>query len=123
MTIPTNGSGGPAVPEGGHLLENGARFEPARRAPTTTSGKNAVPIVRSRVEIIAIIEARKEAKRQRDTHFDALYTIGEQIQSCGISITEAAFRGNEQLAGYHVKEARLMILSAIEAVKGLGKIK
>lgn len=110
-----NGSGDAAAPERGQSLEKGARFEPARRAPT--------PIVRSRVEILAIIEARNAAKRQREGHFEALYMLGEQIQSCGVSITEAAFRGNDQLVGYHVKEARLMILSAIEAVKGLGRVK
>lgn len=120
--MPIDGSGGPAVPEGGHLLEKDARFEPARRA-SATSGKNAVPIVRSRAEIIAQMEARKEANRQREGHFEALYMLGEQIQSCGVSITEAAFRGNEQIAGYHVKEARLMILAAIDAVKGLGRVK
>lgn len=53
---------------------------------------------------------------------DALQELGEIIRSCGVSITEAAYRGNDAAAMHHVQEARLTIMAAISCVKALREL-
>jgi hypothetical protein len=53
---------------------------------------------------------------------DALREHGELLESLGISLREAAFRGDDVTAKAHVMQSRAVILQAIEAVKGLSRV-
>jgi hypothetical protein len=95
-----NGSGGLAIPGGGHPLETGGCLEPARHPPN----------------LAAVREALQWGYR------DALREHGELLESLGISLREAAFRGDDVTAKAHVAQARLVVLAAIDAAKDLERV-
>jgi hypothetical protein len=97
-----NGSGGHDAPEGGHPLENGARVELAMRASASD------PVAAIRV--------------QQWAHRDALREFGEMMQSLGVSISEASYRGSDVIVRHHVYEARLTVMAAIQSVKALAEL-
>lgn len=53
---------------------------------------------------------------------DALREHGELIESLGISIREAAFRGDDALTKMHVAQARLVVIDALDAIKKLNSV-
>ncbi len=53
---------------------------------------------------------------------DALQQYGELLESLGISIREAALRGSDGALAAHVRQARLVVLAAIDACKTIEKI-
>jgi 3-deoxy-D-manno-octulosonate 8-phosphate phosphatase KdsC-like HAD superfamily phosphatase len=53
---------------------------------------------------------------------DALREHGELLESLGISLREAAYRGDDVTARSHVMQARAVLLDAIDAVKELAKV-
>ena len=62
----------------------------------------------------------EEARRAlRWGYRDALGECGEAIISLGVSISEAACRGTDSLIALHVRQARLVLLEAIDAIKHL----
>lgn len=50
---------------------------------------------------------------------DALVECGDAIASLGISIAEAASRGSDNIIALHVRQARLVVIEALAAVKDL----
>ena len=54
---------------------------------------------------------------------DALREHGELLESLGISLREAAYRGDDALAKAHVMQARLVVIDAVAAVKALARLR
>jgi hypothetical protein len=50
---------------------------------------------------------------------DTLREQGDLLASLGISIGEAAWRGDDMMVGKHVKEAQTILLDAIATLKKL----
>ena len=53
---------------------------------------------------------------------DALREHGELLESLGVSLREAAFRGSDSMAKTYVTQARLVVIDALAVVKGLEKV-
>lgn len=77
--------------------------EPARRTPTSNE-----------------LAAFKAALWH---HRDGLRELGDLLQSIGVSISQAAYRGNDAALKHHIDEARLTVKAAIDAVNTLGETK
>ena len=54
---------------------------------------------------------------------DALREHGELLESLGVSLREAAYRGDDVTARAHVAQARLVVIDAVAVVKGLGRLR
>ena len=54
---------------------------------------------------------------------DALREHGELLESLGVSLREAAYRGDDVTARAHVMQARLVVIDAVAAVSGVGAAK
>jgi hypothetical protein len=53
---------------------------------------------------------------------DALREHGELLESLGVSLREAAWRGDDVTLRAHVVQARLVILEALDAVRKLERV-
>ena len=53
---------------------------------------------------------------------DALREHGELLESLGVSLREAAYRGDDVTARAHVLQARLVVIDAVGVVKDLEKV-
>lgn len=53
---------------------------------------------------------------------DAIREHGELLESLAISLREATFRGDDFLTIYYVKQARLVVINALEAAKALQRL-
>lgn len=53
---------------------------------------------------------------------DALREHGELLESLGVSLREAAYRGSDAIAKAHVAQARLVVIASIGVVKELEKV-
>lgn len=53
---------------------------------------------------------------------DALREHGELLESLGVSLREAAYRGDDVTAKAHVAQARLVVVASIGVVKDLEKV-
>ena len=53
---------------------------------------------------------------------DALREHGELLESLGVSLREAAYRGSDAIAKVHVAQARLVVVASISVVKELEKV-
>ena len=53
---------------------------------------------------------------------DALREHGELLESLGVSLREAAYRGSDAMAKVYAAQARLVVIDAIGAVKELEKV-
>jgi hypothetical protein len=53
---------------------------------------------------------------------DALREHGELLESLGVSLREAAYRGDDVTAKTHVAQARLVVVASISVVKDLEKV-
>lgn len=53
---------------------------------------------------------------------DALREHGELLESLGVSLREATYRGDDLTARVHVVQARLVVIAAIDVVKDLEKV-
>lgn len=53
---------------------------------------------------------------------DALREHGELLESLGVSLREATYRGDDVTARVHVAQARLVVIAAVGVVKDLEKV-
>ena len=53
---------------------------------------------------------------------DALREHGELLESLGVSLREAAYRGDDVTARAHVLQARLVVIDAVGVVRDLEKV-
>ena len=54
---------------------------------------------------------------------DALREHGELLESLGISLREAAYRGDDVTARAHVMQARLVVIDAVSVAKALERLR
>ena len=53
---------------------------------------------------------------------DALSKYGDLLASLGVSLSEAAWRGHNSAVDVHVKQARLVVIDALDAAKKLAAL-
>lgn len=54
---------------------------------------------------------------------DALREHGELLESLGISLREAAYRGDDVTSRAHVMQARLVVIDAVSVAKALERLR